>query len=62
MHGISDVIDININIPDGWGVPDDEDEYTSMEEVPVLDPEDEREEEWKRWKDSPYQVSNMGQG
>jgi acyl-CoA thioesterase len=51
-------MDININIPDGWGVP--EDEYTSMEEVPMLDPEEEKKEEWKRWKDSPYQVSNMG--
>jgi hypothetical protein len=50
-------MEININIPEGWGV---DDEVESFEEVPELDPNDAREEVWKRWKDSPFQVSNMG--
>lgn len=50
-------MDININIPNGWSLPE---ESESFEEVPTLDPEDEKREEWKQWKDSPYQVSNMG--
>ena len=59
--GIFSVMDVNINIPTGWSLPeDDDDEYTSMEEVPALDPEDEKKEKWLRWKDSPYQVSDMG--
>lgn len=60
MPGTSDM-DININIPDGWGLPDEkEEDVVELEEVPVLDPQDERIEEWKQWKDSPFQVSNMG--
>jgi acyl-CoA thioesterase len=45
---------MNINIPEGWRTAVD------MEEVPQLDEDDASNEEWKRWKDSPYQVSNMG--
>lgn len=50
-------MEININIPEGWGV---DDEVESFEEVPELDPNDARNEVWKQWKDSPFQVSNMG--
>lgn len=52
-------MEININVPDGWGVGDPDD-YESFEEVPQLDPEDAKREQWRPWKDSPYQVSNMG--
>jgi hypothetical protein len=54
-------MDININVPEGWSVGEENiDDQESFEEVPMLDPEDEKQEEWKQWKDSPYQVSNMG--
>lgn len=54
-------MDININIPDGWMVGGEPIEETeSFEEVPELDPDDAKAEVWKPWKDSPYQVSNMG--
>lgn len=55
-------MEININVPEGWGVANDvdDDEVVSMEEVPTLNPDDEAREVWKNWKDSPYQVSNMG--
>ena len=54
-------MDININLPEGWNLPDnDPDDYQSFEEIPELDPEDAKREKWMRWKDSPYQVSDMG--
>lgn len=54
-------MEININIPDGWNIPpEDEEEVVELEEVPVLSPEDAQAEEWRPWKDSPFQVSNMG--
>jgi hypothetical protein len=54
-------MDININVPDGWVVGGDQvDKTESFEEVPELDPEDAKAEVWRPWKDSPYQVSNMG--
>jgi hypothetical protein len=54
-------MEININIPDGWQVgSEDEVDTESFEEIPELDPEDSRNEVWRPWKDSPYQISNMG--
>lgn len=54
-------MDINIDIPDGWMVGEGQiDDTESFEEVPELDPTDEKREQWKPWKDSPYQVSDMG--
>jgi len=57
-------MDININVPEGWGISGKEslasDDSESFVEVPELDSEDAEREEWKPWKDSPYQVSNMG--
>lgn len=53
-------MDININLPEGWNIPGSDGDYESFEEVPLLDPEDAKVEKWLRWKDSPYQVSDMG--
>lgn len=54
-------LEININIPEGWGVQDGEDgDVESFQEVPELTPEEEQMEKWLPWKDSPFQVSNMG--
>lgn len=52
-------MDININVPEGWRVGE-ADEAESFEEIPVLNPEDSKREQWKQWKDSPYQISDMG--
>jgi hypothetical protein len=52
-------MDININIPEGWQVGENED-TESFEEIPELDPNDAKREQWKQWKDSPYQISDMG--
>lgn len=55
-------MDINIRVPEGWTVNegDEVDDSESFEEVPQLDPEEEKREKWKQWKDSPYQISDMG--
>lgn len=45
-------MEININVPEGWQV-DDSEEIESFEEIPSLDPEDAKLEQWKQWKDSP---------
>jgi len=41
-------------IPDGWR------QTVSMDEPPQLEQRDIQQELWKPWKDSPYEVSNMG--
>ncbi len=51
-------LEVNINIPDGWSLGDDS--TVDMEEVPELPPEEAKMEKWLPWKDSPFQVSNMG--
>jgi len=43
-------------VPEGWR----QRQTVSMDEPPELDQRDLQQELWKPWKDSPYEVSNMG--
>ena len=56
---------IKISIPAGWKPrvnpqQQRQQQTVSMDEAPEISPEDAKIERWMPWKDSPYQVSDMG--
>lgn len=48
---------LTITIPTGWSAKP---ETVSMDEPPVITPQEIQIERWKPWKDSPYEISDMG--
>lgn len=51
---------LTITIPVGWAAQSSPKGTVSMDEPPQLTQQEVQIERWKPWKDSPYQISDMG--